>query len=172
MLQGFVYLGDVSRTEQSVKSLLQKLSEASYTKPTKCYSNVNPVIRSYPDETLLAEAKYGADWIALCGNDPYMFHCTILLPREDREPVMFLRFENERALDDAPPINSLINFAKTLSEELSPRLMRLGDSVAREKLKSHHGLILLPDCWCGEVYAIKTAALIEDGCLWRVKIFG
>ena len=146
MLQAFVSLREqeLTQSKEGFLSILDKIARVSYATPTRFYSSINHKLRSSADDSLADEAFSGAEWVAMTGDSPSYFHCTLTLPTNKYGTAAFIRFEEEGGATSKITVEKIISLCKNLNQELEPYLIRVGDSVAREKLKSHHGLVLLP----------------------------
>lgn len=146
MLQAFVSLKQQQppRTESGLKTFFQGLVKVSFSSPTYFCTSAAPEPSAF---SVAAAAKACAveevKWAQFRGEDPY-WQATMLMPDKRGYAAMFYHFESEDGDKPVVETDRLIEFAREFYDTLEPRLIRLGDSEAREKLKSRHGLVLMP----------------------------
>ncbi len=146
MLQAFVSLKpqQPARTESGMRSFFESLQNAVFSRPTVFCSNTDPTPRQYTiDAVVEAALNPRCKFVVLRADSEKFWQCTFLLP--DIQGVGALHFDLQRT--SAPrriSAVSLMTMFKSLYESLRPKLVRVGDSEAREKLKSRHGLAMMP----------------------------
>jgi len=146
MIQAFVSLKlhQPARTESGMRSFFEALQAAVFSQPTIFRSNSDSTVRPYSLDAVVATAlNPGCKFIVIRAESEKFWQCTFLLPDKQGMGALFFdlqRVQNPRRLSP----ESLIEMFKKLYFSLSPRLIRIGDSEAREKLKSKHGLVLMP----------------------------
>ncbi len=146
MIQAFVSLKpqQPSRTESGMRSFFEALQGAVFSQPTIFRTNADASIRPYSlDAVCEAALNPGCKFVVLRAECEKFWQCTFLLPDKQGMGALFFdlqRQENPRRLSP----DSLIEMFKKLYLSLQPRLIRIGDSEAREKLKSRHGLVMMP----------------------------
>jgi len=146
MLQAFVSLKPQHppRTESGMRSFFEALTGAVFSQPTIFRTNADATVRPYSlsaicEATLNPRCKF----VVLRAEGEKFWQCTFLLP--DKQGLGALFFDLQRT--NAPrriATASLIEMFRKLYQSLKPRLIRIGDSEAREKLKSRHGLVMMP----------------------------
>ena len=146
MLQAFVLLKpqQPARTESGMRSFFESIQNAVFSQPTIFCSNTDPTPRQYSiDAVIEAALNPRCKFVVLRADTEKFWQCTFLLP--DVQGTGAMHFDLQRANNPRRiSATSLVNMFKTLYESLSPKLVRVGDSEAREKLKSRHGLVRMP----------------------------
>lgn len=146
MIQAFVSLKlhHPERTESEMRSFFQALQDAVFSQPTIFRSNADSTVRPYSLDAVVESAlNPGCKFVVLRAESEKFWQCTFLLPDKQGMGALYFdlqRVQNPRRLSP----ESLIEMFKKLYSSLSPRLIRIGDSEAREKLKSKHGLVMMP----------------------------
>lgn len=146
MIQAFVSLKlhYPSRTESGIRSFFEALQNAVFSQPTVFRTNIDESVRPYSlDSICEAALNPGCKFVVLRAECERFWQCTFLLPDKQGMGALFFdlqRLQNPRRLSP----DSLIEMFKKLYRSMSPRLIRIGDSEAREKLKSRHGLVMMP----------------------------
>lgn len=146
MIQAFVSLKPQQppRTESGMKSFFQALQGAVFSQPTLFRTNADQSVRPYSlDAVCEAALNPRCKFVVLRAEGEKFWQCTFLLPDQQGMGALFFdlqRLQNPRRLSP----ESLIEMFKKLYLSLSPRLIRIGDSEAREKLRSRHGLVMMP----------------------------
>lgn len=146
MIQAFVSLRlhQPPRTESGMRSFFEALQGAVFSQPTIFRTNADASARAYTlDDVVEAALNPNCKFVVLRAEREKFWQCTFLLPDKQGMGALFFdlqRSENGRRLSP----ESLIEMFKKLYGVLSPRIIRIGDSEAREKLKSRHGLVLMP----------------------------
>jgi len=146
MLQAFVSLKpqQPARTENGMTSFFEALENAVFSQPTIFRSNTDAAARPYSIEAVVEAAlKPNCKFIVLRADCEKFWQCTFLLP--DAQGVGALHFDLQR-VDNPRKISAttLVNMFKNLYQSIKPKLVRVGDSEARKKLKSRHGIIMMP----------------------------
>ena len=146
MIQAFVALKlqYPSRTESGMRSFFEALQNAVFSQPTVFRTNIDASVRPYRiDEICEAALNPRCKFVVLRAECEKFWQCTFLLPDAHGMGALFFdlqRIQNPRRLSP----DSLIEMFKKLYRSMTPRLIRIGDSEAREKLKSRHGLVMMP----------------------------
>lgn len=146
MIQAFVSLKpqQPSRTESGMRSFFEALQSAVFSQPTIFRTNADKDARPYNiDDICAAVMNPLCKFVVIRAEGEKFWQCTFLLPDKQGLGALFFdlqRAQNPRRLSP----ESLIEMFKKLYKTLSPRLIRIGDSDAREKLKSRHGLVMMP----------------------------
>ena len=192
MLQAFVSLKHQQppRTESGLQSFLEALTSAAYSPPTFFCTNLDATPQSYTVDGLTQACLHQKCKFAVVrGDDPLFWQATILMPDKEGLGALFFQFESDTSA--CPTADQVIEFTKKLYKNLEPRIIRAGDSEAREKLKSRHGLVLMPGLgrveWLqvvhpdvyGELYnpselvaaPAYAAEIWEDGALF-LRVYG
>lgn len=146
MIQAFVSLKSQQppRTESGMRSFFEALQGAVFSQPTIFRTNADQSARPY-SLSAVCEAALNprCKFVVLRAECEKFWQCTFLLPDKQGMGALFFdlqRMQNPRRLSP----DSLIEMFKKLYASLSPRLIRIGDSEAREKLRSRHGLVMMP----------------------------
>ncbi|MGI5830387.1 MAG: hypothetical protein ACOX8U_09500 [Bradymonadia bacterium] len=146
MLQCFVSLKQQQppRTESGLRSFFEALSAAVPSLPTLFCTSADAVPKAYrTDAVVEAALNPRCKFVVLRSESKKFWQCTFLLPDKQGWGAVF--FDLQRPGSEVrPSADSLIETAKRLYKHLEPRILRMGDSEAREKLKSRHGLVLMP----------------------------
>ncbi len=146
MLQAFVSLKpqQPARTESGMRSFFEAIQNAVFSQPTVFRTNADASVRPYSlDAVVEAALNPRCKFVVLRADCEKFWQCTFLLP--DVQGIGALYFDLQRA--NSPrriKAESLMNMFKKLYESISPKIVRVGDSEAREKLKSRHGLVMMP----------------------------
>ncbi|MBO4351619.1 MAG: hypothetical protein J6A01_11840 [Proteobacteria bacterium] len=146
MIQAFVSLKSQQppRTESGMRSFFEALQGAVFSQPTVFRTNADASVRPYSlDAVCEAALNPRCKFVVLRAECERFWQCTFLLPDKQGMGALFFdlqRQQNPRRLS----ADSLIEMFKKLYRSLTPRLIRIGDSEAREKLKSRHGLVMMP----------------------------
>ena len=146
MIQAFVSLKPQQppRTESGMRSFFEALQGAVFSQPTIFRTNADQSARPYSlDAICEAALNPRCKFVVLRAECEKFWQCTFLLPDKQGMGALFFdlqRVQNPRRLS----AESLIEMFKKLYTSLSPRLIRIGDSEAREKLRSRHGLVMMP----------------------------
>lgn len=146
MLQAFVSLKpqQPARTESGMTSFFEALENAVFSQPTIFRSNTDAAARPYSIEAVVEAAlKPNCKFIVLRADCEKFWQCTFLLP--DAQGVGALHFDLQRV--ESPrklSATTLMNMFKNLYQSIHPKLVRVGDSEARKKLKSRHGIVMMP----------------------------
>lgn len=145
MIQAFVSLKlhYPSRTESGMRSFFEALQNAVFSQPTVFRTNVDASVRPYSIDAICEAAlNPRCKFVVLRAECEKFWQCTFLLPEKQGGALFFdlQRMQNPRRLSP----DSLIEMFKKLYRSMTPRLIRIGDSEAREKLKSRHGLVMMP----------------------------
>lgn len=147
MIQAFVSLQQQypSRTESDMQSFFEALQNAVFSQPTVFRTNVDASVRPY-NLNAICEAALNprCKFVVLRAECEKFWQCTFVLP-DEKQGLGALFFDLQRA--DKPrrlSPDSLIEMFKKLYHQMKPRLIRVGDSEAREKLRSRHGLVQMP----------------------------
>lgn len=146
MLQAFVSLKpqQPSRTESGMRSFYEALTGAVLSQPTIYRTNADATVRPFTlDDIVESSLNPRCKFVVLRSEGEKFWQCTFLLPDKQGLGALFFdlqRVENPRRI--AP--QTLIEMFKKIYKVLKPRLIRIGDSEAREKLKSRHGLVMMP----------------------------
>ena len=146
MLQAFVSLKpqQPARTVSGMQSFFEALENAVFSQPTIFRSNTDAAARPYSIEAVVEAAlKPNCKFIVLRADCEKFWQCTFLLP--DAQGVGALHFDLQR-VESPRKISaiSLMNMFKNLYQSIHPKLVRVGDSEARKKLKSRHGIVMMP----------------------------
>ncbi len=146
MLQAFVSLKK-NYPEHKVDQLevfLDALCGALFSKPQYFLSHVNPVVRPYDRQTIAKEATdERCKFFVVRGSEKKFWQATVLLPDAQTQGAIFFDFEHKSGKGYIGH-DRLQETMKALYKNLQPEIIRVGDSEAREKLKSRHGLVLMP----------------------------
>lgn len=146
MLQAFVSLKpqQPSRTESGMRSFYEALTGALLSQPTIYRTNADANVRPFTlDDIVESSLNPRCKFVVLRAEGEKFWQCTFLLPDKQGLGALFFdlqRVENPRRI----AAQTLIEMHKKLFKVLKPRLIRVGDSEAREKLKSRHGLVMMP----------------------------
>lgn len=146
MIQAFVSLKPQypTRTDPGIRSFFEALENAVFSRPTIFRSNTDVSVRPYSlDAVCEAAMNPGCKFVVLRAESSRFWQCTFLLPDKQGMGALFFdlqRQQNPRSLS----ADSLIEMFKKMYNSMKPRLIRIGDSEAREKLKSRHGLVMMP----------------------------
>ena len=146
MIQAFVSLKPQypTRTESGIRNFFEALENAVFSRPTIFRSNTDVSVRPYSlDAVCEAAMNPSCKFVVLRAECEKFWQCTFLLPDKQGMGALFFdlqRQQNPRELR----ADSLIEMFKKLYTSMKPRLIRIGDSEAREKLKSRHGLVMMP----------------------------
>lgn len=146
MLQCFVSLKQQQppKTESGLRGFFEALSVAAPSQPTLFCTSADAVPKPYNIETVVEAAlNPRCKFVVLRSESKKFWQCTFLLPDKQGWGALFFDFQRQGSTE-TPSADSLIETAKRLYKHLEPRLLRMGDSEAREKLKSRHGLVLMP----------------------------
>ena len=164
MIQAFVSLKphQPARTEEGMRSFFEALQSAVFSRPTVFRSNADESVRSYSlDAVVNAALDPKCRFVVLRAECEKFWQCTFLLPDSQGMGALFFdlqRMQNPRRL--SPDV--LIEMFKKLYHSLSPRLIRVGDSEAREKLRSRHGLVMMPGLGRIEWLQIVSPSVYAD----------
>ena len=164
MIQAFVSLKlqQPPRTESGMRSFFEALQGAVFSQPTIFRTNADASVRPYSLEAIVeATLNPRCKFVVIRAEKEKFWQCTFLLP--DKQGMGALFFDLQRAASPrrlSP--ESLIEMFKKLYKSLSPRLIRIGDSEAREKLKSKHGLVQMPGIGRTEWLQIVSPELFSD----------
>ena len=146
MLQAFVSLKQQHppRTESGMQGFFEALAGAVFGEPTLFCTNVDATPKAYSHAAAVqACLDPKCKFAVLRGESPNFWQATLLMP--DKQGMGAIFFDLEQADGQhSPSIDKILDFSKKLYQKLNPRLIRVGDSEAREKLKSRHGLVLMP----------------------------
>ena len=146
MIQAFVSLKPQypTRPESGIRSFFEALENAVFSRPTIFRSNTDVSVRPYSlDAVCEAAMDPSCKFVVLRAECEKFWQCTFLLPDKQGMGALFFdlqRQQNPRNLR----ADSLIEMFKKLYNSMKPRLIRIGDSEAREKLRSRHGLVMMP----------------------------
>ncbi len=145
MLQAFVALKPQQppRTESGLKDFFAGMVRASYSKPTVFCTNLQADLSPY-DPSALAQACANEEckWALLQGEEPFFWQATLVLPDKKGQAALFYYLEHDGKT--TAPVDTISDFSKKLFRELRPDIIRIGDDEGREKLRSRHGLSLMP----------------------------
>lgn len=164
MIQAFVSLKphQPARTEPGMRSFFEALQSAVFSRPTVFRSNADESVRPYSlDDVVSAALDPRCRFVVLRAECEKFWQCTFLLPDKQGMGALFFdlqRMQNPRRL--SPDV--LIEMFKSLYHSLSPRLIRVGDSEAREKLRSRHGLVMMPGLGRIEWLQIVSPSVYAD----------
>lgn len=146
MIQAFVSLKPQQppRTESGMRSFFEALQGAVFSQPTIFRTNADVSVRPYTlDSVCEAALNPNCKFVVLRAECEKFWQCTFLLPDKQGMGALFFDLQRQQNPRRLSP-ESLIEMFKKLYKSLSPRLIRIGDSEAREKLKSRHGLVMMP----------------------------
>lgn len=146
MIQAFVSLKPQQppRTESGIRSFFEALQGAVFSQPTIFRTNADSTVRPYSlDAICEAVLNPGCKFVVLRAECEKFWQCTFLLPDKQGMGALFFDLQRQQSPRRLSP-DSLIEMFKKLYHSLSPRVIRIGDSEAREKLKSRHGLVMMP----------------------------
>lgn len=146
MIQAFVSLKSQqpARTESGVRSFFEALQGAVFSQPTVFRTNADASVRPYSlDAVCEAALNPRCKFVVLRAECEKFWQCTFLLPDKQGMGALFFDLQRQKEPRRLSP-DTLIEMFKKLYRTLTPRLIRIGDSEAREKLKSRHGLVMMP----------------------------
>lgn len=146
MIQAFVSLKpqQPARTESGMRSFFKALQGAVFSQPTIFRTNADVSVRPYSlDAVCEAALNPRCKFVVLRAECEKFWQCTFLLPDKQGMGALYFDLQREHNPRRLAP-ETLIEMFKRLYVSLSPRLIRIGDSEAREKLKSRHGLVMMP----------------------------
>lgn len=146
MIQAFVSLKPQypARTESGMRSFFEALQNAVFSQPTIFRTNADVSVRPYSlDAITEAAMNPRCKFVVLRAECEKFWQCTFLLPDKQGMSALFFDLQRQESPRRLSP-DSLIEMFKKLYKAMSPRVIRIGDSEAREKLKSRHGLIMMP----------------------------
>ena len=164
MIQAFVSLKlqQPPRTESGLRSFFEALQGAVFSQPTVFRTNADAMVRPYSlDAIVEATLNPRCKFVVLRAQKEKFWQCTFLLPDKQGMGALFFDLQNAKNPRTLSP-ESLIEMFKKLYHSLSPRLIRIGDSEAREKLKSKHGLVQMPGIGRVEWLQIVSPELYGD----------
>ena len=144
MLQAFVSLKHQQppKTEAGLRSFFEALGEATLSSPAFFGSNVDIKAKPYTLEAIVEASMHAkCKFVVLQGQESAFWQATVLMPDKSGMAAIFFNLENAAK---CPSVDEVTAFSKKVYEKLTPRIIRVGDSEAREKLKSRHGLVLMP----------------------------
>ncbi|MBQ9817095.1 MAG: hypothetical protein IJM59_06510 [Proteobacteria bacterium] len=146
MIQAFVSLKPQQppRTESGIRNFFEDLQGAVFSQPTVFQTNADASVRPYSlDAVCEAVLQPNCKFVVLRAECEKFWQCTFLLPDKQGMGALFFDLQRRNAPRRLSP-DTLIEMFKKLYNLMSPRLIRIGDSDAREKLKSRHGLVMMP----------------------------
>lgn len=146
MIQAFVSLKPQypARTESGMRSFFEALQNAVFSQPTIFRSNVDVSVRPYSlDAITEAAMNPRCKFVVLRAECEKFWQCTFLLPDKQGMGALFFDLQRQQSPRRLSP-DSLIEMFKKVYKQMGPRVIRIGDSEAREKLKSRHGLVMMP----------------------------
>ena len=145
MLQAFVQLKQQQppKTASGIRSFFEALTNAVFSEPTVYRSSADVASKPFSlDAVCEASLDSRCKFIVLRGESGKFWQCTCLLPDAQGHGALFFDFQRDQ--NDRISSDELIDFSKRLYKALTPLVIRIGDSEAREKLKSRHGLVFMP----------------------------
>ena len=146
MIQAFVSLKPQTppRTESGMRSFFEALQGAVFSQPTVFRTNADSSVRPYSlDAVCEAALNPRCKFVAIRAEREKFWQCTFLLPDKQGMGALFFDLQRQQNPRRLSP-DTLIEMFKKLYNALTPRLIRVGDSEARDKLCSRHGLINMP----------------------------
>ncbi len=146
MIQAFVSLKPQypARTESGMRSFFEALQNAVFSQPTIFRTNADVSVRPYSlDAITEAAMNPRCKFVVLRAECEKFWQCTFLLPDKQGMGALFFDLQRQQSPRRLSP-DSLIEMFKKLYKQMGPRVIRIGDSEAREKLKSRHGLVMMP----------------------------
>ncbi len=164
MIQAFVSLKlqQPPRTESGMRSFFEALQGAVFSQPTIFRTNADASARPYSlNDVVEATLNPHCKFVVLRAEKEKFWQCTFLLPDKQGLGALFFDLQKAEGGRRLSP-ESLIEMFKKLYKSLSPRLIRVGDSEAREKLKSKHGLVQMPGIGRIEWLQIVSPELYSD----------
>ncbi|MDX9719742.1 MAG: hypothetical protein RBU37_03280 [Myxococcota bacterium] len=146
MLQAFVSLHDQQppRTESDLQTFFEGIAGSLLSPPSSFCTNVDATVKPFSMASIVtASADPKCKFVMLRGPAEQFWQMSLVMP--DKHGVGAIFFDLEKSDGSSSiSIDDIDDFAKKLYKAIQPRMIRIGDSEARDKLKSRHGLVLMP----------------------------